>query len=248
MPRIAVFSDVHGNLPALEAITREIQRRKPDHLICLGDLVAFGPQPAETLSFLREEVKPTVVIKGNTDRWITQRVWEKGSAPAVDQVFLDSIAWTADRIGSEGIAYLDSLSDETTLDLGELEIHLCHGMPGDDEQGIKRGVIEQVADAVSKVKAQVVFCGHTHLPLRTRIGDREVLNVGSVGLPFDGDFRPCYLSCFIGHGALQEITFCRVSYSRAKTIDLLEHSDMPGSAVIIHRLQTATPSRPKSQG
>jgi len=102
-----------------------------------------------------------------------------------------------------------------------------------------------VAEAVGQLDVRVLLCGHTHLPLRTRLGTTDVLNAGSVGLPFDGDFRPCYLSFFTGHGALQEITICRVAYSRSKTIDLLNQSDMPGKTIMVHRLQTATASDPK---
>ena len=247
MPRIVVFSDIHANLSALEAVWNEISRRKPDHLICLGDLVAFGPQPKETLELLRDEIKPSIVLKGNTDRWIIERVWENKDQTHPDPVFLESLQWTADRIGEDGVSYLESLSGETSYDLDGFSAFLCHASPGNDERGIVREALDEMADVIGQIEAAAIMSGHTHLPLRTRVGSMDVLNAGSVGMPFDRDFRPCYLSFFVGNNALQEITICRVSYSRSKSIDLLEHSDIPGRSIFVHRLRTATFSRPKGE-
>jgi putative phosphoesterase len=238
MPGVVVFSDVHGNLQGLEAVWREFSRRKPDHVFFLGDLVAFGPQPRECIELIRDEIKPSVALLGNTDRYILEKRWEVKKRGKLDKELVRSLSWTAKRLGKPGLAYLESLSKETTRTIDGLKIHLCHASPRNDEKGIVSGASADHEKAFAKLDVDVAFCGHTHIPLRTRISGKTVFNVGSVGFPFDRDVRSCYISFHVGHAAVQEVSFNRVSYARQLPLTHLSESDIPGKELFEYRLQT----------
>ena len=245
MPKVVVMSDIHGNLTALKAVWEELQQRSPAHTIVLGDLVAFGPQPRETLEFLDSVVKPSLSIRGNTDRYILEEVWKDGEKSGLDEAVLQSLEWTADQIGDEGRAILESLSTDATYVVEDFNLYACHGTPDNDDLGIMAETAEELLPSLDSIEADALLCGHSHIPYRTCRGNLQVFNVGSVGLPFDRDFRSCYLSFLVGDGALREVTFCRVPYNLSRPIALLEQCDMPGSAIPIHRLRTSRMTEPK---
>jgi putative phosphoesterase len=246
MAHVVVISDIHGNLAALEAVWKDISHRMPDHILFLGDAAAFGPEPEGVLALLRDEIQPAVALRGNTDRYLLEGVWKKDKSP-LDATTVKSLAWTAERLGDDGLAYLDSLSGEQTYSVADVGLFLCHGAPGDDEQGINGDTLDDLKEKLGKVKGDLLLCGHTHLPYRARRTGREVINVGSVGYPFDGDQRACYLSFWVGDGRLQELNFCRVSYNRGRTIKQLAESTMPGKAIYIHRLEVARLESPRPE-
>lgn len=243
MPQVLVISDIHGNLEALRAVWNDVSRRTIEHVLFLGDLVAFGPRPAETLAFLRDQVKPTVAVRGNTDRYILEKVWEKKKS-SLDSEALAGLKWTAAQLSRDDMAYLDSLTSDTTYTVDDVRLFLCHAAPGNDEIGITADTARQSETGLDGVDANVLLCGHTHVPYRTRLDQLEVINVGSVGFPFDADVRACYLSFFIGDGALREVTFCRVSYNRGKTRGLLEAIDAPWARTSERRLATGRLAQP----
>jgi putative phosphoesterase len=246
MPHVVVLSDIHGNLQALQAVWREIQRRPPEQVLFLGDVVAFGPEPLEVIELLKDEIKPSVALRGNTDRYVLERAWESDDSD-LEPDLLESLAWTAEAIGDDGLAYLDSLQGETRHELEDITALLTHASPGNDELGIRSGETHEAEAAFEALDGiDVVFSGHTHIPYRTAFHGIDVFNVGSVGLPFDGDFRASYLSFFIGERALQEVTWCRVPYRRGQTVEILRNSDNPFAEVIIYRLETAQMGRPKA--
>lgn len=247
MPKVVVMSDIHGNFTALKTVWAEMQQRPPAHTIILGDLVAFGPQPKETLAFIEDQIKPSLILRGNTDRYIVDEVWKGDGEPDLDRELLKSLKWTSKAIGAKGRKYLKALSADTTHVIDEYSLYACHGIPGADDKGFMPETVDDVAPSVEKIDAQVLLCGHTHKPYRTRLHGVEVINVGSIGLPFDRDFRACYLSFLIGDGALREMTFCRVPYNRERTIALLEESDIPGSALTLHRLRTSSMTEPRER-
>ena len=245
MPRVVVISDIHGNLTALKAVWADASHRRADVVLFLGDLVAFGPEPKATLEYMRDEIAPAVALRGNTDRYLLDRVWEDADCCLPDWV-QKSLKWSAKKIGKRGLKYLAELSEETAHSIEGLDTYLCHATPGNDELGVIAGKQHELGSVFSEVKADVVLCGHTHLPLRTAIDGTPVLNVGSVGFPYDRDPRACYVSFMVGGGALQELSFSRTSFNLYESIRKLEESGMPGADVMVHRLRTASNTRPKS--
>lgn len=245
MPRVVVISDIHGNLPALEAIWRDISRRSVEHVIFLGDLVTYGPQPMETLEFLRDEINPAVALRGQTDQYLLDKFWQKKNKSELPKEELESYAWTAKQIGKSGLSYLESLGTERVYEVDEITASLCHTWPDDEELSIVPVRTPDGLKPKSAGKTDVILCGHTHVPRRTQIGAVEVISVGSVGLSFDGDVRACYLSFFTGHNALQEVHFCRVSYNLQMTVDELKKNDPPFASTTIYRLNTASDGVPR---
>lgn len=245
MPRTVVLSDIHGNLPALRSAWTDASRRKVDHVLFLGDLVAFGPHPVEVITYLRDVVKPQVAVRGNTDRYLVERTWESKDC-SLPRWARESLAWTAERIGADGLEYLASLVDERDYEVDGVKVYLCHASPGDDEQGVTPDNAERFAEVFAPHTGKTVFCGHTHVPYRTRLGGASIINVGAIGMPFDRDQRASFLSFQCGDGELQELSPSRASYPIHDTLAALGASDMPGKEVVLHRLETASASVPRA--
>ncbi len=243
--RYLLISDIHGNLNALKAVWSDITRRRTDHVLFLGDLVAFGPKPLKTVQFFKDNVDASVMLRGNTDRYLLERVWEKDDCDLPGPI-QESLAWTAKKLGKRGLSFLENLTDETSITVEDVTLLLCHASPGSDELGITSDTVGSMTKAFKGVKADLVLCGHTHIPLRTSINGTDVINVGSVGFPFDRDLRACYLSFFVGDGQIRELTVARHSYPTPGTIRQLEETNMPSSNLFVHRLKTGTGDAPRA--
>lgn len=188
MSRIAVLSDIHGNLPALEACVDDARRRGCDRFVNLGDILSGPLWPLETAGFLRPLEWPT--IAGNHERQLLTQTREQMGA---SDLYADA------AIGERERAWLRSLPAELAL---QPDIFLCHGTLENDldymlHDVTEAGVCDTSAAAVSARVAgrpeRLVLCGHTHLPRHVQLADgRIVANPGSVGLPaYDWD-RPRY--------------------------------------------------------
>jgi putative phosphoesterase len=182
--RIAVLSDIHGVLPALEAVLSEPDVRSADRIVLTGDLAA-GPQPVETLDTLAALGDRAVWVRGNADReLVTLSRGGKTSIP-------DPIApWAADQLRPDQVELLDSLPLSVVMDLDKLGHTLfCHATPRDDEEVVLvDSRLERWAEVFSTLDESVsaVVCGHTHMPF-VRLADRRlVINPGSVGMPYGG--------------------------------------------------------------
>jgi predicted phosphodiesterase len=198
MSRIAVVSDVHGNLPALAEVRRAIDAARPDYVAICGDLVMNGPDPAGTLALVQElERAGAFVICGNTDVAVADGdftaafPWFSDGAPDSYRVAAE---WARDQIGDEGVQYLRHLPWERRLRVadgtgdGERLIVFCHASPGSLTAGLPADLDPTVTiDRVSGTDASVICCGHTHIPEVREIGWRTIVNTGSAGYVFDGD-------------------------------------------------------------
>ena len=168
--RVAALYDVHGNLPALEAVLGEADA---DVIVVGGDTVA-GPWPAETLERLRSIDGDVRFIRGNADREIYDD--EPGSAPP------EILEYVRERLSPEQIDFLRSLP--LTVSLGR--VLFCHATPRNDEEIFtKISPEERWREALAGVDADVVVCGHTHVQFDRRIGDIRLVNAGSVGMPYE---------------------------------------------------------------
>lgn len=188
--RLAVVSDIHGNLPALEAVLAEIARERVDAVVNLGDIVSGPLWPAETALRLRALAWPT--IRGNHER----QLLTPAARSAAD-------AFAATRLADDDLGWLAALP--ATLDLGD-GAWCCHGTPASDlrylletvtpdlgangSPGVRAASAAEVAERLGAVDAPLVLCGHTHMPRIARSGATLVLNPGSVGLPAFDDANP----------------------------------------------------------
>ena len=184
--RIAVLSDIHGNLPALDAVIADVQRQRADLIVNLGDIVSGPLQPRETADKLMALSFPT--IRGNHERQLlTQTVDQMGP----------SDHFARETLTDEHLRWLDSLPPVLWL---EQDVLMVHGTPSSDQEylletvewdGVREATPREVAERTGGVSASLILCGHSHIPRAIRTeDDKLIVNPGSVGLPaYEGD-RP----------------------------------------------------------
>ncbi|MCR6490745.1 metallophosphatase family protein [Amycolatopsis sp. OK19-0408] len=172
---IAVLSDIHGVLPALEAVLAEPDVRAAENIVLLGDMLA-GPMPVETLERLQELGSRAVWVRGNADRELAASARGEGDF-VPDPIF----PWAARQLRPADLPVLDALP--LTVSLGEFLF--CHATPRDDtEIVLVDSPLSRWAEVLAGVTASTVVCGHTHMPF-VRLADRRlVVNPGSVGMPY----------------------------------------------------------------
>ncbi len=231
MDRIIIFSDIHANLPALEAVLEDIDRKgyRADERYCLGDLVGYATFPNEVTRLIRELEIPCIM--GNYDQGVGNSSDDCGCAykdahsEALGKV---SIAWSNRHTTEENKTYLRSLPPQIPLQLGDLRVMLVHGSP----RRINEYLYEDRPDAglerlLDMVEADVLVCGHTHIPYhRVLPSGRHVINEGSVGKPKDGDPRACYV-VLSAKGKELAVEFVRVPYAIERTAAAIEATQEP---------------------
>ncbi len=198
MTRIAAISDIHGNLPALEAVHKAVNAARPDYVAICGDLLMNGPDPVGTLALVQEmERAGAFVILGNTDLAVAEGdytaafPWFSDGAP---DSYRRAAEWARDQIGDDGVSYLRHLPWERRLRVGDDGsphgdlVLFCHASPGSLTDGLGTALDPVVTiERVSGTDAKVIVCGHTHVPEVREVGWRTIVNAGSAGFVFDGD-------------------------------------------------------------
>lgn len=237
--RIAVLSDIHGNLMACDAALRAVREWSPDRTWFLGDAVVFGPDPGPCVERLRE-LDPEICIEGNTDRYLTEQAWSE--ALADESHASHAVAMALDlayqALSADDREYIRGFRRDVVKNVEGVSFHLCHGAPGDDE--IRLAADEDPSEVERRVAAcgaDAILCGHTHMPWIARIGERHLLNDGSVGYPFDGDTWGSWLALEVGSGEITSAEIRRFDFDRDETIRRLEDFG-PLADVLIRRLRT----------
>jgi predicted phosphodiesterase len=176
----AVLYDVHGNVPALDAVIADARAAGAEEFVLGGDYALFGAFPQETVARLRD--LDALWIRGNTDRWLE----DESDLPA-SELITRSLTYCREELGQ--LAHeLAGLAATATLD-GAL---ICHASPRSDMKSFMPAASEQDAALLSDDDPDVIVFGHTHLQFRRPSGRHTLVNPGSVGLPFDGDRRAAY--------------------------------------------------------
>ncbi len=237
--RIAVLSDIHGNLMALEAAARAIESWCPDRTWFLGDAVIFGPDPAPCLDMLRD-LNPEICIEGNTDRYLTEAAWSDALADEShpSHAISTALSLAHEALDADQREFVAGFRRDVETSAEGVAFHLCHGAPGDDE--VRLAPDEDPAEVDRRVRAadaNAILCGHTHMPWIARIGDRQLLNDGSIGYPFDGDLWGSWLALEVEAGAITGAEIRRFDFDREETIRRLE-SFGPLADVLMRRLRT----------
>jgi putative phosphoesterase len=219
--RIAIVSDVHGNLIALEAVLEDLERQRPDLVVHGGDLAFNGPRPAECVERVRQLGWPGV--RGNMDEALETH---RGRHPSID--------WAREQLGEERNRWLQGLALEWRRDD---ELALVHAVPGDLWKAIGREADDsQLREVYGPLGARLAVYGHIHRPYIRDLGDLTVANTGSVGLPFDGDPRASYLLVSDGRPEVR-----RVAYDVERAVRDVEASGHPDAATIAGIYRSATP-------
>ncbi|MEY4110116.1 MAG: hypothetical protein RLZZ46_470 [Bacteroidota bacterium] len=247
--KIALFSDIHSNLPALEALFIDLELRKPDAVFCLGDLVGYNIWPNEVISEIRKRGIPT--IAGNYDYGVGRASHDCGCAYKTDEergMGEQSIALTNSLVKHDERIYLRTLPShiqlEYQLNHDHLFLLMVHGSPRKINEYL---FVDRDEKSMMRIfensNADLLFFGHTHKPYHRifeyeRDGKkayRHAVNTGSVGKPKDGDIRACYVLVTINENSNKFdrdsiiVEFIRVDYDVEKAARAIEESVLPNA-------------------
>ncbi|MEV8376783.1 metallophosphoesterase family protein [Kribbella sp. NPDC056861] len=178
MERVVVLADIHGVLPALEAVLAEPDVVAADVIVLAGD-IASGPQPVETLDLLVGLGKRAVWVRGNADRELVEMARGSYAGQPPDEVS----PWAAKQLRPDQVELLAALPTSVTIG----DTLFCHATPRDDEEVVLvDSPIARWADVLSGVPEEVrtIVCGHTHMPFARQVDRRLVVNAGSIGMPY----------------------------------------------------------------
>lgn len=253
--KIAVFGDIHANLPALEAVLADIETQRPDLICCLGDLVGYAPWPNEVTDAIRHRRIPT--IAGNYDEGVGHASDDCGCAYRTDEerrLGALSIAFTNGAVTPATRGYLRTLPRHLALDLGtdsrRFRVLLVHCSPRKIneylfEERPDRSFLRLIEDAA----ADVMVFGHTHKPFYKQLPSehdgqpvlRHAVNAGSVGKPKDGDPRACYVLLEFADDPRPadpdavKVVFRRVPYDVERAAHAVEDSPLPNEYALALR-------------
>lgn len=182
--RLAVLSDIHGNLPALEAVLRDVRRQRPDRVVVGGDVLP-GPMPRECLETLLQLEIPVQFIHGNGDREALAHLLGR-EMTTVPEPHRGPVIWCAEQLGEEHRLTLASWPMTLEVEIAPLgKVFFCHSTPRNDVEIFTRRTSEEVLKHLFEpLGVQMVVCGHTHMQFDRMIGGVRVVNAGSVGMPF----------------------------------------------------------------
>jgi len=232
---LAAFSDIHANQRALEAVLEDIRQQAPDQVACLGDLVGYGAFPNEVIATVRAAGIPTVT--GNYDDGVGFDRDECGCAYTDPEDIARgdrSLRWTQAQVTAENKTWLRSLPRELRFTLDPWRVLGVHGSPRRVNEYLFEDRPERSLERMfADLDADVILCGHTHLPYHRRIGPVHLINVGSAGKPKGGDPRACYALVELGDDVTT--TFPRVKYDVEAAAQAIEATDLPHEFAAILR-------------
>jgi putative phosphoesterase len=236
--RVAVITDVHANLPALEAALARIEALGIDAVYCGGDLVGYGPHPNEVCAQIRERAIPT--IYGNYDYAIARDLDDCGCAyvtPHDREIGQRSVEWTLAHTDRAAKDFMRELPFDLRFSVGETSVHLVHGSPRKVNEYLFEDkparLFERLAGAED---AGVLVFGHTHKPWVREYGGVLFVNCGSVGKPKDGDPRGAFAVLDATSGTL-EVTIERIAYDSETVAAEVRAAGLPGE--LAHKLVVA---------
>ncbi len=182
--RIAAIYDIHGNLPALEAVLADIAETGVDEIVVGGDIVP-GPMSREVLERLLAVDLPIQFIYGNCEIAMLAQLAGKKLTSLPEQV-RENLAWSGEQFNSEQIQSISDWPKTLQIKVPELgEVLFCHGTPRDENEIFTYRTSDQrLQPAFNDVNASIVVCGHTHIQFQRPFGTMQIVNAGSVGMPF----------------------------------------------------------------
>jgi putative phosphoesterase len=221
--KIATLYDIHGNLPALDAVLAELEEVQPDVIVIGGDVVP-GPLPQQTLARLRQLGERARFIRGNGERDVIGAFDALPFDPILGEQVRKTIGWTAGQLDQSDRDFLAQWPERLTLAVDGLgSVLFCHATPRNDmDIFTPKSPQERLNTFFSGVEAQVVVCGHTHVQFEMRVDNIRILNGGSVGMPY-ADRPGAYWMLFDPQG----VEFRRTEYDLEKAAQQVRESGYP---------------------
>ena len=218
--RIAALYDIHGNLPALEAVLDELRRERVDRVVIGGDVLP-GPMPRETLDLLLRLDIPAQFIFGNGEVAVLESV--AGREPArVPEAYRPIIRWAAEQLSREHQQSISAWPKTLSLHVPGLgDVLFCHATPRDENEIFTKLTPDhQLLPIFETISAPIVVCGHTHMQFGRILGSTRILNAGSVGMPFA---EPGAYWLLLGPG----IELRRTAYDLDRAAERIRRSSYP---------------------
>lgn len=227
--KLAVISDIHGNIQALESVIKDIEKEKCDKILCLGDLVMAGPEPNKTLKKIMQ-MENIEIIQGNTDEMVSHPNTSIPKVKAAFPIMGNALENDVNELNNEQIEFLKNLPPQKEFEIENVKILMVHGSPRKNDENIFPNLkIEDVEEMVKNVDADVILCGHTHVPCGYQTNNKKtIVNVGSVGRPFTENPQSCYAILTIKNGQT-EIIHKFVDYDKETASKILAKRNFDGA-------------------
>lgn len=236
--KLAFISDIHGNAVALEAVLAHIKEKQVDNVVVLGDIAYRGPDPKRSIRLIQD--LNATVIKGNADEWIVRGVKE-GEVPDQALALMNQEReWALAQLDQSDIDYLKTLPSDLSLTKAGLRIHAFHATP----TSLFQVVLPDASKAEIKEKltspydADIYLYGHIHQPYIRHVDGKTIINLGSVGLPFDGIAKASYALVELTNNTVST-TIERVDYDIDHVIQRYQETGYPNIDMMARILRTA---------
>ncbi|MEH7492168.1 metallophosphoesterase family protein [Neobacillus niacini] len=236
--KIAFISDIHGNAIALDAVLQDIENQGIDKIYVLGDICYRGPEPKRSLDLVRN--LHTEVIKGNADEWVVRGVRKGEVADKVLELMNLERQWIVEQLEPSDIDYLESLPAQLNLTIEDVEISAFHAtptslfdivLPNADDNQIETSLMQAQ-------NAQVFVYAHIHKPYIRYLNGKVIINIGSVGLPFDGLAKASYGLVEVEDGHIKT-SIRRVNYDLESVVALYHEVQYPNAEMMSKVIRTA---------
>ena len=223
--KIAVISDIHANLYALINVLEDIDYEKVDTIICLGDLVGYGPHPNEVVAMIKR--RNILCIKGNYDNSVSDNEFSYIRETDINKF---SLPWAVNELRAENLAYLKELPTSITLNAANKKILFVHGSPSSINEYLYADK-DNTADALKSMEEDILVCAHTHIPATKQIDNKVYINVGSVGKPKIGRPNSTYCLMEITKETGLTVKFKEVSYEVKKIVKDMTMLNFPSPLI-----------------
>ena len=225
--RVAILSDIHANITALEAVLDDMKQQNVEAVYCLGDLVGYAPFPNEVIDRIQRDAIPTIM--GNYDDGVGYDRDECGCAyrdPEEQRRGDISLQWTKKTVTPERKAFLQSLEAEIRFEADGKRFRLVHGSPRRmNEYLFEDRPLSSFQRLAATSEADVLIFGHTHKPYTKRVDNVLFLNAGSIGKPKDGNPRACYV--VLDTAGDVSVEFRRIPYDVQTVATAIRQSELP---------------------
>lgn len=223
MTKLAILSDIHGNLPALKAVLADLKNFDIDQIIVAGDVINFGPFSNQTAQIVIENGWP--VIRGNNEYFLLDFNTPRAPAEWSDPIQFAPTRWTIQHFEPKLKNIISTWPDTINLRPGNAPpIQIFHGTPDSPWESIFWTMTdEEISRLLSNVEAEFIICGHTHLPMDRQVHRWRILNPGSVGIPLDGIRSASYM-ILEGNEQGWKPSFRRIAFDYTVIFDEFEKS------------------------
>lgn len=212
---IGIVSDIHGNLPALEAVKNELDSKSVEQIVCLGDTIGYNPWPRECLEVVHDWAD--ILLQGNHDRDVVDPDRYLGH-----EMPYEGLVYAKSELTQSQIEWLQSLPEKTVEQFGEVSYMLVHSHPEQTDKYVRPGGFPRMRPFLNEESG--CFLGHTHVQHKAVIDGKLILNPGSVGQPRDNDSRAAYAVVDTENNSA---TLNRVSYDIDRVIEEVNRAGLP---------------------